>query len=428
MLESSVRTTSRIEYGLEALRGFAALVVVISHIISYGKFIDPNYFPSRLQYMYDGGHLMVLVFFVLSGFVIAISTKQSLILTTILPYVKKRLIRIYPIYWLSLMAALLVSSTSYSAFTIISNLTFVNVFFSNVILDNGPIWSLHYEILFYILFIPLSFYRLNSLIISASSVFVGLANYFLSDYINLPSLTSYCFGFAFWTAGLVVAQYFSQKENKVLNTRLLISYLFLLATLPYFNFLSILITKASYYYGGLPAFPYDDNISHWFKIAFTVLDFGYFPYCFAGVLFAINAKFKGKNALLLILQILPLFAIYIAVHYRSDVSKFIIPLCCYGLSWLFFLEIDILTKAATFFIKFLTWIGGISYGLYVFHVPLLVLFNKVAIFSGSPFSFGVRVLFYLGFSIGVAYLLEKQFQPWVKNKVLVKTKVEVISV
>ncbi|WP_375416477.1 acyltransferase family protein [uncultured Hymenobacter sp.] len=415
MQDQPIAAPPKIEYDLEALRGFAALVVVVSHVISYGKFLDPNYFPGKLTALYDGGHLMVLVFFVLSGFVIAISTKQRLTSSTTGQYVKKRFTRIYPIYVLSLVAALLVSAAAHSFFTILSNLTFIDVFLSNVLLDNGPIWSLHYEVLFYAAFIPLSYLSLNAVRVGVLAVVIGTANYFYAAHFHTPSLTSYCFGFAFWLSGVVVARHFAQKETRPVSRRELLSYLFLLLTIPYFNCFALAFERLStHHYGYVIGFPYDGDISHWFKIAFTFADFSYWPYCFVGVILFINNKLRYKRQVVLLLQALPLLAICYTVQQRSDIIRLIAPLACYGISWLLRLPVKVLEAVSAYGVRFLTWVGSISYALYVFHIPVLLLFNRITFFSGSLASFGIRVVLYFGFTTLVAYLLEDKLQPLVR--------------
>ena len=116
-------------YALNALRGYSAIFVVFYHMIENGQYLDPGYWPGWFKYFYDKGHLRVLIFFVISGAVIFLSTKTALTLKTVPEYLKKRAVRIYPLYAVSLIAALLVSKATYSYLTIAGNFVFMQVLF-----------------------------------------------------------------------------------------------------------------------------------------------------------------------------------------------------------------------------------------------------------------------------------------------------------
>lgn len=410
--------TSKKEHELEALRGFAALLVVMSHLIGYGKFIDPGFFPYKLTNIYDGGHEMVLIFLLLSGFVIAISTKAISSASYVKLYIKKRFVRIYPIYLLSLLVTLIIGTTKYQWLTILNNLVFTNVFFSDVMPGNGPIWSLHYEVIFYLLFIPVFYYKLDPVKIGCFAFILGLTLLLISPYTNIISPASYCFGFCFWISGVIIARYFVNKDSKPIDYVKLLSYLFLLISLPQLNVFPLILKAAGQFILGHPIeYTYDGNVNNWFKIAFSFSDFAYLPYCFIGILLFTNRKFRYKNAIILILQILPMYAVVnlVLVH-KWHLSHFFVYIGSYGLSWiLFFLKPIFLKKISIWCIKFLAWTGEISYGIYLFHIPMLILFNRLHFFSGSLFSFSVRVLLYLVLIYVIAYLVEKKYQIQVKK-------------
>lgn len=86
---------------LDGLRGLCSLVVLITHLSSGPYFITQNidFYPSLFfKTICSFGHISVLIFFVLSGFVIGYTTPQQFTYKEAKNYVIRRLIRIYPIY------------------------------------------------------------------------------------------------------------------------------------------------------------------------------------------------------------------------------------------------------------------------------------------------------------------------------------------
>ncbi|MBC6607781.1 acyltransferase [Hymenobacter sp. BT188] len=115
-----------IQYNLEALRGVAALIVVWSHAFVFPKFLDPNYAITGPFSFEPPARISVFLFFVLSGYVIGISNKQALTKGTIGKYIKKRLLRIYPIYFLSMLFTIMIAK-AYPISTIWGNMTLTQV-------------------------------------------------------------------------------------------------------------------------------------------------------------------------------------------------------------------------------------------------------------------------------------------------------------
>jgi len=410
------------EYNLEALRGYSALFVVIGHIILYNKYLDPNYFPKLLYSFQVPGHVCVLVFFVLSGYVIGISNKQKLNKTGIKIYLKKRFVRIYPIYITSILLALLVATSNYSLSTIFYHLTFTQILFSPVIAENSPIWSLHYEILYYLLFIPIAYYSLSPLIIATLSITIGLINFYFYSILNIPIVTSYLFGFTFWLCGLIIAKLFNTKELNT-NFTLLLSNLFLMLSLGFYNSLTSITAKIAQLVFN-HYFEFAPNI-YWFKRAITFLDLTYLPYCIMFIIVFSGYTFKYKKPILIFLQLLPLikisllgFLYFSNNHSLVYTTEFTGSAIYYVISlFLFFINSEKLEVIATYIIKFGIWIGSISYGIYIIHFPILIIFKQINFFSGSILSFIVRVVLFISLTFFISYLLEKKFQPWVKRAI-----------
>ena len=142
---------------LDGLRFLTALYVVIHHCLD--KYVVDSVWTLPLRL----GQIAVLVFFVLSGYFMHLSLEKKRNLR-FLKYIRKRLLRIYPIYitaiFLPVLLALVFNtwdllSVPFSIKTILGNLLFFqdlgrypNVQFTTWY--NAPLWSLSYEMFFYI--------------------------------------------------------------------------------------------------------------------------------------------------------------------------------------------------------------------------------------------------------------------------------------
>lgn len=145
---------------LQISRGIAALIVVILHATGSGKFY--------LNYVFFNGIFLagwnaVDFFFVLSGFIIYyIHCDDIGNPAALLPYLRKRFVRVYPVYWIFCVVSLafLILGKSYisnnSLFEIFSSPSYVIKSFLLIPQKMEPFigvaWSLCYEVFFYLIF------------------------------------------------------------------------------------------------------------------------------------------------------------------------------------------------------------------------------------------------------------------------------------
>jgi exopolysaccharide production protein ExoZ len=135
-------------FHLQALRGLAASLVVLSHSIQ-GKYADK---------FWISGYFGVATFFILSGFIIYRTSHDSFgSVRGCYRFIAKRLIRIFPIYWVATIVFIAFSPhrAAYSATDIIDSLLLVPHYMAltdgmNPLLGQG--WTLHYEVVFYAIF------------------------------------------------------------------------------------------------------------------------------------------------------------------------------------------------------------------------------------------------------------------------------------
>lgn len=149
---------------LEAIRGFSALYVVLFHMLPQKIYV----FGFNIGFFFRFGSEAVIMFFILSGFVIKYTWDKNTN-KTFKTYFLKRFIRIYiPLLFIFLLAYIIKCYAEGNLVnaeipTLLGNLFMLQDVISlkpNVIsasyMSNGVLWSLSYEWWFYMLFFILS--------------------------------------------------------------------------------------------------------------------------------------------------------------------------------------------------------------------------------------------------------------------------------
>ncbi len=146
---------------LDALRGIAALSVVIFHLTANYRSDDANNlgFPSAFDFKH--GHYGVELFFIISGFVIFMTIEK---VKNLQDFAFRRFSRLYPIYWVCISLTFAITTwynllgrtvdfTSYLAnFTMLQRV----LGFKSV---DGVYWSLFVELCFYGIIAGLYFFK-----------------------------------------------------------------------------------------------------------------------------------------------------------------------------------------------------------------------------------------------------------------------------
>ena len=142
---------------IQAARGVAALLVIVFHC-SKAIFSHREYWPrDPLHHLFAWGHLGVELFFVISGFIILQAHWRDIGQATRLgSYVRKRFLRIYPIYWIVLLGLIPVYAVvpafgtghELDTLTLLSSFSLVHLTTASVVLVVS--WTLFFEILFYV--------------------------------------------------------------------------------------------------------------------------------------------------------------------------------------------------------------------------------------------------------------------------------------
>lgn len=184
--------------GLDSLRGIAALMVVFQHFWEMNHISDDRLRP---WFFYCAGHEAVILFFVLSGFVLS-HQLRNFCWQEYPKFFLKRIIRIYPPYYMAMIVSittlLLISNFYRSAlpglglkdwFYIWSQTTFDSTLWRGLVTILGhcgsslnlSVWTLFYEMWLFLLF-PVVWYILCARIKLFGFLFLlvlGSVNYYL---------------------------------------------------------------------------------------------------------------------------------------------------------------------------------------------------------------------------------------------------------
>jgi peptidoglycan/LPS O-acetylase OafA/YrhL len=194
-------------YALDVSRGFAAISVVFwhwKHFAYDGSALPKNFvWESQPLYrifkiFYDEGEKGVEYFFLLSGFIFFWLYRESIEkkITSGRNFFVQRFSRLYPLHFVTLLVVALLQViyvsregipfvyTNNDLYHFILNLGFVSHWgFQSGHSFNGPIWSVSIEILLYIVFFVIAFFRQGNWLYC---LFVSILSFSLGLFTGLP--------------------------------------------------------------------------------------------------------------------------------------------------------------------------------------------------------------------------------------------------
>lgn len=387
------------ELEVEGLRGLAALMVLYTHVFAPTHDVDPGHLPSPRWYEFEAGQGAVLLFFVLSGYVIGLTNQSPFSAGACREYLLRRFVRLVPLCWLAILLSVLVLPKDAWG-VILPNLLFLqnDLPYGPVHLPllaaNTNLWSLNYEALYYLLFLAVWAWRVPSLgSLALAGLFVALG-LILPGF--PPFVTNYAAGWMFWLAG-----YWLSSSPKAAGDdvrwpwpSLLLFALVTWKTKP----LDALARRM-----GLP-----QPELGWVNITFV----DFIPVCL--VLVMIVALRRPKFAWPLVYTAATMPVAFMA--WRILRGRFLadelalydgVVLAATGLWWL---------RPSLALFRLIAPLGAISYGIYIFQRPAQW-FVAYADWlpGGTVFTFALRAGLITVLTIALAWLAEKKLQPLVRN-------------
>lgn len=161
---------------LDLIRFFAAMSVVLYHYISRA---GSDAYPM-ISEVTKFGYLGVPLFFIVSGYVIALSANGR----TALQFGISRFVRLYPALWIGVIFTVVIMTTiggkQYSATQIFANFTLINEYLGFDDID-GVYWTLKTELKFYaciFLLLALRFFHRYHVWLSLWVVFTAMYTFF----------------------------------------------------------------------------------------------------------------------------------------------------------------------------------------------------------------------------------------------------------
>jgi peptidoglycan/LPS O-acetylase OafA/YrhL len=260
---------------LDFLRGMAALAVLANHLRAFLIYPLTNSTNvtsvGKTFYFFTGfGHLAVIIFFVLSGFLICrgIAIAHSKDRWSWKIYLTNRMTRLWLVLFPALIftllwdkiGILLTDSNFYkgvlfdhynsgpmakdandSLLTFIGNLLFLQTIYVSTYGSNGPLWSLAYEFWYYIIF-PLTYTTLLE-IVNRNKIYINIFKvYLIAMLIVILPFSIISFGLV-WLLGYLV--YLANENIKIkrIFSNLFIFIIVLLMFLTYLSLIRIGIIK-----------------------------------------------------------------------------------------------------------------------------------------------------------------------------------------
>lgn len=389
---------------LDGLRGLCAAAVFYAHAFAPSAALDPRWAPPAQFWWFNLGYAAVMVFFVLSGYVIGLTTPPVASGPEIRRYLTRRALRLLPVNTVAVLLAWTLQP-AHDGRTVLAHLLFLQNSVPypggltlDLLANNTNLWSLNYEVVYYLAFIPLWLW-----VSRLGWVWFGLAVVACAAPAGLPgtaALSHYACGGFYWLAGFAIARHAAPAPagatiRGAWPAAFLGAYaLWTLAPLRQ-------LCMANEWYALLGLTP----------ASLHRLDF--LPAC-VGCLLAVSGRApRLAQALGGITVTLATAGVALTVwHGPLAPSAYVAVLALLGAWWLR----D--WRPGTGGLARLAPLGDVSFGLYAFALPIqFALQLQAPGFAGTPFTFAVRLALTAMLTLGLAWLVERRLTPWLRRRI-----------
>lgn len=388
------------DLALEGLRGLCAGAVFYAHAFAPTAALDPAWAPPAQFWWFNVGYAAVLMFFVLSGYVIGLTTTQPATRESMGRYLSHRALRLVPVNTVAVLLAWAVLPVL-SARLIVGHLFFLQngePYPGGLLIDllptNPNLWSLNYEVVYYLAFLALWRWAPR-----AGWVWLGLAVLsFVSA--GLPSfavISHYACGGLYWLGGLAIAWQLApagESRRGAWPAAMLGAYAIwtvgplreIIGRIHAYPLMAI-TPAAPHRLDFLPA-------ALWLLLAVTgrgpVLQRRLGWFCLGWTVLGLGVRMTGDGiSSSVVLGALAVVGAWLLRNWSPGPAA--------------------LARCAT--------LGTISFGLYAVAIPLQ--FAQRAIFpwfGGSALTFAVRLAGLLVLALGLAWILDRRVQPWLRRR------------
>ena len=400
---AQLNTTEKPAYDrqLEGLRGLAAISVALHHIFSFKNSLDPAYHPTKYLEYLQAGHSAVLVFFILSGYVIGLTNRTDFSTQKIKDYFIRRGTRLIPIYFIAVGLGLWVHSQEEIG-TIVGNFLFLqnlDHYFSGIlppIQGNQAVWSLNYEILYYLLFLILWWMRPSIALLFLSCFAVSLLGWVNASFPQF--ISGYASGWLFWLSGLWLAWRVNPDLERSQSFPI-ISYILLFYATHHLLLGKIIL--------------YGINLNKNTSLSFVNLaDLAVLP-----IGLVIVAKITKRHFSGICWMTLFSFAMPLAVLLGLLLTGRLFENTNWMVSAVFAIASLIFFRFESFknILHYIAPLGSISYAFYLLHLPIIYLVRDHFFLQGTAGSFWLRFAIWFLLTIIASVWLELYFQPVVRR-------------
>jgi peptidoglycan/LPS O-acetylase OafA/YrhL len=379
---------------LEGLRGFSSLLVFFGHVFIWEPFLPTDKFVnsqvSQILIAIFAGRIGVLLFFVLSGYVMGKAYHYNKIFP-LRKYLLKRWVRIYPMYAIAVCFSAVLLPTS--IWQVFGHLLFLNPNFTSAIPANSVLWSVSYEFGYYLIFpliFSIPFFRKNKAVPVLVIAIVGSV-VVLALNIKSYNISSWIVGFAIWSIGLVIA-WNTEIKNDNLSQQ---NHEYISSPQNIWSGITAAIAIDCFSSGGITTFVAIPSI----LLVFSGL---------------INYKISRKLSWILLLTSFALTVVLFLAKGGLSVNKstYVFGLILALLS-LLLMQLSSLPKQLD--LTYFAPIGTISYGIYIFHMPIMYSIAKIPYLGGGWLEWSGRLLMACALVLFISYLVEIKVQPRIRT-------------